>query len=150
MRFLKGIAGISLLGMMLLTVADVIGSVFGYPVLGAEEMVALWASIMLAFALPAAHLDGSMVGVDLLYLRFPKFIKTINDFFVALVSCVLFVLMSWQALLYANELRASGEVTMTLQLPAYMLVYAVSFALIVLAIVIFFEMLSYCTGRGEK
>ncbi len=137
--FLKGIGGISLLGMMLLTCADVVGSVFGHPVLGAEELVGLWASILLAFSLPASHLEKAHVGVELLYLKLSRRMKRIIDIFIALVSFALFVLTTWQCYLYARELRDAGEVTMTLQFPAYLMIFGVSFALLILALVLFFE-----------
>lgn len=137
--FLKKLGGLSLIGMMLLTCADVAGSMFGHPILGAEEIVALWASILLAFSLPAAHLEKAHVGVELLYAKFPPRIKIINDFFIALASFTLFALTTWQCYLYAMELRAAGEVTMTLQLPAYLLIFGVSFALFIFSAAIFFE-----------
>jgi TRAP-type C4-dicarboxylate transport system permease small subunit len=139
-KVLQKLGGLSLLGMMLLTVADVIGSIFGHPILGAEEIVALWASILLAFSLPAAHINGAHVGVELLYTKFPLRVKKINNFIIALVSFVLFSLTTWQCYLYADYLRSSGEVTMTLQLPAWVLIFCVSFALMILSIAIFFDL----------
>lgn len=137
---LKRIGGFSLLGMMLLTCSDVVGSLFGHPLLGAEEIVALWASILLAFSLPSAHLEKANVGVDLLYTKFSPFAKTVNNFCIYLISFILFSLISWQCYLYAGALQASGEVTMTLQLPAYYLVYSISFALFILSVVMLFEL----------
>ena len=145
---LKKIAGLSLIGMMLLTCADVVGSFFGYPILGVEEMVALWASILLAFSLPAAHIAKTHVGVDLLYSKFTRPMKKINDIFITSVSCALFFLIGWQCYQYALELRAAGEVTMTLQFPAYLLIFGVAFALFVKSVVIFFELLT--TLQMEK
>lgn len=142
-RLLKILAGLSLLGMMLLTCADVVGSIFGYPIMGAEEMVALWASILLAFSLPAAQIDKANVGVDFLYLKLPGGAKKINDIFITLLSFVLFSLISWRCFLYAKALHASGEVTMTLQLPSYLLVYAISYAMLILALVLLFELIAF-------
>lgn len=141
-KILKGIGGVSLLGMMLLTCADVVGSIFRHPILGAEELVALWASILLAFCLPAAHIEKANVGVDFLYLKFPSGLKKINDIFVTLLSFILFSLISWQCFRYANTLREAGEVSMDLQLPSYLLVYGISFAIFILAIVILAELIT--------
>lgn len=148
-KLLKGIGGVSLIGMMLLTCIDVAGSIFGHPLLGAEELVALWASVLLAFSLPSAHLEKANVGVDLLYLKFPPKLKLINNIFVAIVSFVLFALLCWQCYLYAGALHASGEVSMTLQLPAYMLVYAISFAFLILTIIMFLEIFSHFRTGGK-
>lgn len=139
---LKKIAGLSLLGMMLLTCTDVVASFLGYPILGSEEMVALWASVLLAFSLPAAHIARTHVGVDLLYMKFTRPMKKITDIFIKTVSCALFFLIGWQCYQYALELRAAGEVTMTLQFPSYLLIFCVAFALFVKSVVIFFELLA--------
>jgi TRAP-type C4-dicarboxylate transport system permease small subunit len=140
--FLRKLSGWSLLGMMLLTISDVVGSFFGHPVLGVEELVALWASILLAFSLPAAHIAKAHVGVDLLYMKLPPAFQKLNDLFITSISCVLFLLIGWQCYLYAGELRAAKEVTMTLQFPAYLLIFGVAFALLVKSTVIFFEIFS--------
>lgn len=137
---LKKLSGVCLIGMMLLTCADVITSFFGHPILGSEELTALSASILLGFALPASHIDKAHVGVELLYLKLSRSRKKINDIFVAAVSLLLFLLMTWQCYLYGEELRATGEVSMTLQFPTYILVYCISFALLVLSLVMLSEL----------
>ena len=145
-KLLKIISGISLMGMMILTCLDVVGGFFGYPVLGAEELVALWASLLLAFALPVAHLAGVNVGVDLLYNIFPSSLKKVADIFNHTVSCLLFLIIAWRCYLYAASLQASGEVSMILLLPAFILVYAVAFAMLVLAVCMFCELLASVVG----
>ncbi len=149
-KLLKLISGISLMGMMILTCADVVGGFFGYPVLGAEELVSLWASMLLAFALPTAHLAGVNVGVDLLYNIFPQRLQKLADVFNSVVSCLLFLLIAWRCWLYALALQQSGEVSMILLLPAYLLVYAMSFALIVLAVAMFFELIAIFIGGSQS
>lgn len=136
--------------MMLLTIADVIGSLFDRPVLGVEELVALWASILLAFSLPAAHTEKAHVGVDLIYVKLPRSIQKINDIVITSISCILFLLISWQCYLYAKELRASGEVSMTLQFPVYLLIFGVAFALLIKSVVIFFEIFTFTKSKQEK
>ena len=143
---LKRIGGICLLGMMLLTVADVIGSLFGYPILGAEELVGLMASVLLAFALPSTQLEKGHIGVDLLYMRFSPRLKRVNDSAVSLISSVFFVLVGWQCFLYAGELRRVGEVSATLRFPAYYLIYGIAVATVILSYVIFIEFLTGLKG----
>ncbi|GAB6143281.1 TRAP transporter small permease [Desulfocicer niacini] len=147
--FLNKLAGILLLGMMLLTCADVVGGVFNYPVLGAEELTALMAAVLLGFALPSAHRDKANVGVELLYLKFPAPMKWINDCMITLVGGVLFALITWQCFSYANELRISHEVSMTLQFPTYILVFCISFAMFMLTLVMAME-LFYLAFKKES
>ena len=65
-------AGLCLLGMVPLTTADVVGSQFGYPILGSEEIVSLLGSLVIAFSMPFAQVEKSHIGVDLLYFPLKK------------------------------------------------------------------------------
>lgn len=137
---LKKGAGLCLLGMMLLTCADVVTGFFGYPILGSEELVGLMASVLLAFALPSTHMEKGHIGIDLLYIRFKPRVRTINDLVVSVTGSAFFCLVSWQTYLYARKLSRVGEVSPTLQFPTYYLIYGISFACLVLALVIFLEL----------
>lgn len=136
---LKKAGGICLIGMMLLTCADVAGSLFGHPLLGSEELTGMGAFLLLAFALPSTEIEKGHVGVDLLYMHLPPRIKRFNDCAVAFLSALLFTLVSWQCWLYADEVGQSGQVSATLQFPTFYLIYGVSFACAILALVIFIE-----------
>ncbi len=136
-EILKKAGGICLIAMMLLTCADVVGGFFGHPLLGSEELTGMMAFLLLAFALPFAELEKSHVGVDLLRMRLPAGIRKINDGMAALLSSGLFCLVAWQCWVYAGEMGDAGQVSATLQFPTFYLIYGVSFACAILALVIF-------------
>lgn len=138
---LKKVGGACLVGMMLLTCADVVGSIFGYPILGSEEIVGLMAAMVLAFGLPFTHLDKGHVGVDLLVMHLPKRARRINDKIVSLVCSIFFMLVASQCYLYADKLRQVGQVSSTLKLPTYFLIYGVAFSFSILALIILMELL---------
>ncbi len=147
---LRKLAGILLVGMMLLTCADVVGNLFGHPVLGSEEIVSLCAAVLLAFALPVVHRDKGHIGVDLLYLRFPPLWKRINNLFLSFITAVFFFLTARECYDYGNELKATGEVSSTLQLPTYYVLYAIAFACFILFLVLVFEFLSLVKGDRNE
>lgn len=147
---LKIIGGLLLLAMMLFTCADIVGSVFGHPILGTEELTALMASVLLAFALPASHLARSHVGVDFLYLKLSAGSKHGIDLFIGTTNAALFGLSAWQCFLYAQKLRQVGEVSMILQLPTYYLIFGVSFALTVLTFLLVAETGMACKRLLEE
>ncbi len=144
--FFKIISGVMLLLMMAITCADVIGNMFGRPILGSEELVGLMASILLAFALPFAHRARAHIGVDLLYLKFPDRVKKINDAVIELVSAVFFFLVAWKCWGYGNQLEQTGQVSAVLELPTYYILYSVSIACFLLFIVIAAEFFSLING----
>lgn len=143
---LKNAGGIFLIGMMLLTCADVVGSFFGHPLLGSEELTGMAAFLLLAFAMPSTELEKGHVGVDLLYLLLPPRVKRVNDCVVAFISFALFCLVAWQCWLYAYEVGQAGQVSSTLQFPTFYLIYGVSFACGILALVILIELLTLLKG----
>jgi TRAP-type C4-dicarboxylate transport system permease small subunit len=143
-------AGLSLLGMVLLTCADVIGGVFGHPVLGSEEVVGLMGTIVLAFGLPVTHREKGHVGVDLLYRLFPDRAKRVVDIGINLTCTIFFSLAAWQSFLYAREIKAVGQVSATIQFPIYYIIYGVSLGCLVLALVILAELVYLVGGRTDE
>ncbi len=139
---LQRLAGILLVGMMLLTCLDVVGNMFGHPILGTEELVSLMAAMLLAFVLPSAHLKKAHIGIDLLYARLTRRQRKINDLFIGSLSFFFFVLAAWQCFTYAGELKVTGEVSSTLELPLYYVLYAIAMACFILAMAILTECLS--------
>lgn len=139
---LQKVAGVLLVAMMALTCTDVLSGAFGLPILGAEEMVSLMASVLLAFVLPMAHLKKAHIGIDLLYRHFGPLLRKINDLFISLISLVFFILVSWQCILYAREMERAGEVSSTLQLPFYYILYAIGAACFVVVLVLVMEIVA--------
>ena len=137
----KRVGGAALVGMMLMTCVDVITRYFGHPVFGAVEIVCFLGVLVLACAMPYTHLEKGHVGVELLMRRLPPKPQALVDSVTGFLSTVLFALVAWQMFLYAQTMKKTGEVSMSLQFPSYILVYAAAVAFGVLTLVIFSEFL---------
>ncbi|MEA2039035.1 MAG: TRAP transporter small permease [Thermodesulfobacteriota bacterium] len=133
---LKKGGSICLAVMMFITCADVVGRAFGHPFFGSVEVVTIMATLALAMSLPFTHDSKGHVGVEILVRLFSIKTQTIIELCTEILSFCLFGLLTWRMTLYANTLRRSGEVTMNLKLPEYAVVYAMSFCLIILTIII--------------
>ncbi len=140
-------AGLALVGMVFLTCADVVGGLFDHPVLGSEEIVGLMAALVLAFGLPLTHIEKGHIGVDLLYRFFPDGMKRIVDIGISLVTGAFFALLTWQSYLYAKEMKAVGLVSPTVQFPVHYVIYGVFCGSLVLAMVIFVELVEGLRGE---
>ena len=147
---LKQAGAFALTAMMLLTCIDVIGRFFGRPIFGAVEVVSLLATVCLACAMPLTHAAKGHVGVDLLMRRIRPDNQAVVDLTAGLATLILFLIVAWRMFLYGASLRASGEVSMTLQLPTYLLVYLVGAAFIVLAFVILGELVRLFGEEANK
>lgn len=134
---LKGIGAVALTGMMLLTVVDVIGRFFKYPIFGSVELVGILATIVVAAALPYTYKVDGHVGVEILVRLLSKKTQLLIDLFTRTISLILFCLVTWQMFLYAKDIHETGEVSMNLEFPIYYIVYLLAFGLLVFTVTIF-------------
>ncbi|MFO7801851.1 MAG: TRAP transporter small permease [Desulfovermiculus sp.] len=132
--YLRRAAGLLLVAMMALSCMDVLGNVVGRPILGSIELVGLMAALLLAFALPSAHAQKAHIGIDLIRSQMSPRIRRINDMAVNAITAVFFGLVSWQCILYAQELRKTGEVSTTLQLPLDCILLAMALSCLILSL----------------
>jgi TRAP-type C4-dicarboxylate transport system permease small subunit len=135
-NLLKFIGALALTIMMLLTVVDVIGRYFKYPIFGSVELVGFLATIIVAAALPYTYKVEGHVGVEILVRLLSKKTQLTIDLFTRALTLVLFSLVTWQMFLYAHDMKTSGEVSMNIELPIYMIVYLLAFGLFVFSITI--------------
>jgi len=116
----------AILIMMMITCADVILRFFGRPIVGAYELVGLSGTVVASFALAYTSLERGHIAVELLVARLPKRVQFLIDGINSLLGVAIFSLLAWQSFAYANDLRVSGEVSLTLQIPTYPFVYSIS------------------------
>ena len=154
-KILYWIAGSAIVAMMLLTCADVLLrlAVTLYheyhlsflsrlrPIPGTYELVCFIGAVAVSFAMAHTSVEKGHVAVSLVVRLFSQRIQAIIDSVTGLFGFVLFTLLSWQSILYARDLMASGEVSMTLQLPFYPFVYGISFAAAAVSLVLLLELI---------
>jgi len=117
-----------LMGMALLTGADVFGrGVWNTPIFGSEELTTIMATLAVGLALPYAHNQGVHIGVDVVVSRLRRRTRRLVKLLTDMVSTALFGVVAWRMVVYAGTMRASGLVSMNLELPSYCVVYALGF-----------------------
>lgn len=137
----KILGGICLTGMMVMTCIDVIGRFFNRPIFGAIEIVGFLATLTTAFALPYTHRMDAHIGVELFVQILPEKPRQVMSFLTTLTSFVLFAFVAWRMVLYAGTIRESGEVSMTMKLPEYYIIYLVACCFIVFCFMLFCDTL---------
>lgn len=130
-RILKLLGAAALVGMMLLTVADVVGRFFKYPIFGSVEVVGFLAAIVVAAALPYTYKKDGHVGVEILLRLLPKKHQIRINILTRLLSLTLFSLITWQMFAYAKDIHETGEVSMNLEFPIYYIVYLLAVGLFI-------------------
>ena len=117
-KILDVIGGTALTFMMLLTVADVLMRAGGHPLVGTFEVVAMSLALVIGFTIPKVSFDRGHVRVDLIIERVSKRTRNVLNIFTRLICLVFFLIISYNLFAVASELRASGEVSPTIQLPS--------------------------------
>ena len=143
------ISGIVLVSMMLLTVTDVVLRTIGRPITGAYEMVGFMAAVVIAFGLPYTSSTRGHVYMEFLIERIPKPRQNIIIISTRLIGIALFALAAYNLFVVGVDLRHTGEVSPTLNLPFYPVAYALGVSFFVLVIVLICDIIKVCGGRYE-
>lgn len=163
-KILYWIAGIAIVAMMLLTCADIIlrlGVTVYHkyhwavlspfrPIPGTYELVCFLGAVAVSFAMAHTSVEKGHVAVSLIVQLFPSRVQAIIGSITTTFGFILFALLSWQSILYANDLRSSGEVSLTLELPFYPFVYGISFAAAAVCLVLLTDLFTNLAGVSKK
>lgn len=111
--------GLFLVGMVVLTCANIAGRIFGMPVRGTFELMGFFGAVTAAFALGHTHIKKGHVAVDVLMNQFSNRTRRVLNFINSLAGMLFFMVVAWQIATLAGVLKASGEVTETLGIAYY-------------------------------
>jgi TRAP-type C4-dicarboxylate transport system permease small subunit len=148
-RLLNVIGGAALVFIVVLTTADVILRSFRRPILGAYEIVAFAGSIVILFSLPLTSWMRSHIYVDFFILKFSQKIRDIFNVMTRVLVFCLFFLFGWNMILYGMDLQRSGEVSPTLKIPFYPVVYAVGICCFIQCLVFLCDLVKIYGGEYE-
>ena len=135
-RRLNWVAMGGLVAMLALCCADIIMRLLDRPILGTYEVVALLGAITASFALAQTTIEGGHVAVEFIMTRFPPAMRKTVFILVNILGAGLFLSAAWELVWYAFDLRAAGEVSMTLQLPFYPILFGISFCCFMVAVIL--------------
>ena len=120
------VASAAIAAMMCLTTADVVLRLLRRPIPGTYEIVGFLGALAISFSLAYTSVEKGHIAVDLLVEKFSRRVQAgvqaCNDF----CGTFLFAMIAWQSAVYASNLKQSGEVSLTLQLPLYPFVYGIA------------------------
>lgn len=133
------VACLAVVVMMLLSCADVVLRLFGAPIPGAYEMVGFLGAVIVSFALAYTSLQRGHVAVEVIFEKLPARVQYFVESAGNLTGAALFALIAWHSLAYGTDLRHSGEVSLTLQMPIYPFVYGIALGSGMLALVLLID-----------
>ena len=149
--FFNLLAAASLSAIILLTCIDVsMRYFFSRPIAGTYDLVSLMGAIVAAFAMPYTMLMRGHVAVDLLVRKLSERKKLAVETVTHIVGILLFLILTWQCAGLASDMKAAGEVTPTLLLPFYPVVYSMSVSFFLLCLAILVNLLNIWLKREKE
>ena len=120
------LACIAVIAMMLLSTADVVMRLFGKPIPGTYELVGFLGAIVVSFALVFTSMEKGHIAVEILVEKLPQRAQLSIEAVCNLIGALLFGVIAYQAVLYALDMKQSGEVSLTLQMPPYPFIFGIA------------------------
>jgi TRAP-type C4-dicarboxylate transport system permease small subunit len=148
-KLLNIIAGIAVTVMMLLTVADVLLRAGGHPIIGTYEIVALLLALVIGFGIPQVSLDRGHVYMDFLLEKLSKRGKKVMNTITRLFCIIFFLPLGYNLFNVGARFHASGEVSATIKIPFYPVVYGVAVCCLLECCVFIFDIVRVWRGEYE-
>lgn len=131
-----GIAGAAIMAMMLLTCADVVLRYLRMPIPGTYELVCFLGAVAVSFAMAHTANQQGHVAVSLVVRLLPKRLQGFVDAVTGTLSMVFFAVLAWRSFLYANTIRTTNEVSLTLKMPFYPFISGIGVSAVVVCLVL--------------
>ena len=116
---MAAVGGLAVAGIILVTVADVVGRQFGHSVKGAYDLVRVLGAIAMGCALPLTKAVKGHIAIEYFFQKMGRRGRAATDTIMRLVLLALFGLLTWQFTLQGRNFLDSGEVTTTLHMPMF-------------------------------
>jgi len=140
-KLLTFLGGVFLVGMIVLTCANIISRLVWVPIIGTFEMMGYFGAVVTAFALCYTQVKRGHIAVDVLVNTFSDKVKKVLMMINNTICCLFFLVVAWQVAVKATTLLETGEVTETLQVIYYPFTYAVAFGCLVLSLTLLTELI---------
>jgi TRAP-type C4-dicarboxylate transport system permease small subunit len=149
-RKLDMVAAIAVVAMMSLTCADVVLRMFRRPIPGSYEIVSFLGAVAVSFAMAHTSAERGHVYVSLIVQLLSKRLQGIIETIISIFGIILFGLIAWQSVLYGMDCQRSGEVSLTLQVPFYPIIYGVALGAGVVCLVIMVDLVNAIAKLKDK
>jgi len=125
---MAAVGSLAVVGIIVVTVADVIGRQFGMPVKGAYDLVRVLGAVAMGCALPMTKAVKGHIAIEYFFQKMGHRGRMLTDTLMRVVLLMIFILLTWQFILQGITFRDSGEVTTTLHMPMFWVPWLIAVA----------------------
>ena len=140
-KALSVVTNAGIMTMMLITVADILLRLIGHPIIGAYDLVRIAGAVSMACALPYVTAVKGHVAIEYFFQKMHLKGRNLVDRVLNIVGTTLFILMAVEAFNAGTRMKIRGEVTATLQLPFFWVLWLIGICCFVVALVIFYNLM---------
>ncbi|MGD0663673.1 MAG: TRAP transporter small permease [Syntrophorhabdales bacterium] len=144
------VAGIGLVFMMAMTMADITMRALGRPIVGSIELISFSGAIIIGFAVPYSSWMRSHVIVDFLVERLSPRARRSMELVTKLAGVVLFLFMGVNFVLYSLTLMKTGEVSAGLRIPYYPITFGLALSCFLESLTLFADLMKVSGGRNDE
>jgi len=147
---LDRVAGWAIVALMALVIANVGLRRLGHPIPGTYEFVCFSGAIIVGLAIAYCAVQKGHIAVTMVTDRLPQRTQAVIDTVIGIISVVFIGLVTWQLGLYATSMVISGEVSPTMKMPFFIIIYLVGFGFLMLGLVFLVDLLKSVTKVAKK
>jgi TRAP-type C4-dicarboxylate transport system permease small subunit len=137
--------------LMLVTGIDVVGRyIFNRPLVGAYELSELSLAIVILLGWAYTQSVKGHIDIDILYNKFPKSVRTVLDFFVPLLSLLLFSFIAWQGITFTIDSLGWHETTEMINIPVWIFKLMIFIGAISISLQFIVDIITACKNVKEK
>jgi TRAP-type C4-dicarboxylate transport system permease small subunit len=118
--------------MMFLTLADVIGRLFGSPIVGTVEVTELIMGMMIYLGVGYTTLYRAHIRVDILITRFSLRTQSALDVLTYLIAFAFMAFVCWRLFLQAASRIENNDITQIWEIPVWPVAFIMAFASILM------------------
>jgi TRAP-type C4-dicarboxylate transport system permease small subunit len=134
-------AGVAVLVMMSVTVADVVLRVFNVGIVGAYDIVRVAGVVAIACGLPYVTAVKGHIAIEFFYQNLNRIGRILVDTVFRFAALLLFGFLIYKCIYYGISLYTSGEVMPTLRIPVFWIPFLISFNLLLVFLAVFYHLL---------
>ena len=144
-----GSAGLAI--MMFLTLFDVIGRAFDYPITGSVEVTELIMGLMIYLGVGYTTFLRGHIRVDILITNFSPRTQAILDLFTGIVALAITILISWHLFRLASGLHNNNDTTQIWEISLWPFGFVMAAAsILMVSAIIFHILISLAVATGKR
>lgn len=133
---LDQLARLLLLALMILIVGNVILRIFGSPIAATVEWAEFLSAMSIGLAVAYCGAKGGHLTIDFVVEKFNKKVQAVLGSIMDIIVFIFVSLSFWRLIVYANDAKLSGQVSMTSQTPYYYFIYLVALGFLAYGLVV--------------